>query len=161
MNLPQYPRLTEDVVKSTEWRAELVYTLQEIREELRGVNNNVSTGRAEAANASIRIRNRLINPNDLSPVQKTVPGSGIELARTLAPDHASRTAIDQFATNNPEFTTGAIIGSIPPFFDPSIGYYEHLEFLKLILFYNEDMEIVAGSGISDRRSAMRNWLITF
>jgi hypothetical protein len=89
-----------------------------------------------------------------------VAGSGIQLARALAPDHASRNAIDQFATNNPEFA-GANIGSIPPLFDRSIDNYQHLEFLKLILFYNEDMGIVPGNGVPDRRKAMRNWLITF
>ena len=89
-----------------------------------------------------------------------VPGSGIQLARALAPDHASRNAIDLFSTNNPEFA-GANIGSIPPLFDPGIDNYHHLEFLKLILFYNEDLGIVAGSGVSDRRRAIRNWLITF
>jgi len=61
-----------------------------------------------------------------------VAGSGIQLARALTPDHASHNAIDQFATNNPEFS-GANIGSIPPLFDRSIDTYEHLEFLKLIL----------------------------
>ena len=87
-------------------------------------------------------------------------GSGLQLTRVLAPDHASRNAIDQFAANNPEFT-GANIGSIPPLFDPSIDSYQHLEFLKLILFYNEDLGIVAGNGVHDRRKAVRNWLITF
>jgi len=89
-----------------------------------------------------------------------VAGSGIQLARALAPDHASHNAINQFATNNPEFA-GANIGSIPPLFDPSIDNYQHLKFLKLILFYNEDIGIVAGNGVPDHRKAMRNWLITF
>lgn len=93
-------------------------------------------------------------------LSRQVPGSGIQLARALAPDHVSRNAIDQFATNNPEFA-GANIGSIPPLFDPSIDNYQHIDLLKLILFYNEDMGIVAGSGVSERRKAMRNWLITF
>lgn len=91
---------------------------------------------------------------------RQVAGSGLPLARALAPDHASRNAIEQFAANNPEFT-GAHIGSIPPLPDPSIDNYQHLEFLKLILFYNEDLGIVAGNGVPDRRKAMRKWLITF
>ncbi|EDR01655.1 uncharacterized protein LACBIDRAFT_333060 [Laccaria bicolor S238N-H82] len=173
MNIPQYPELTEDVVESAQWRADvldlvhaqsqympanLADTLQEIQEQLRDLNNNVKTGRAETANALLRLRNLFIDPMVLSPVQKTVAGSGIQLARALAPDHASCNAINQFATNHPEFA-GANIGSTPPLFDPNIDSYQHLEFLKLILFYNEDIGIVAGNGVSDRRKAMRNWLI--
>jgi len=52
--------------------ANLADTLQEIREELRDLNNNVKTGRAETANALVRLRNRFIDPMVLSPVQKTV-----------------------------------------------------------------------------------------
>ena len=77
-----------------------------------------------------------------------VPGSGLQLARALAPDHASRNSIDRFAVNTPEFS-GANIGSIPPLFDSSINNYQHLEFLKLILFYNKDMGIVAGNGVPE------------
>lgn len=50
----------------------LADTLQEIRGELRDLNNNVRTGRAETANALLRLRNRFINPMDPIPVQKTV-----------------------------------------------------------------------------------------
>ena len=88
-----------------------------------------------------------------------LPGSGIQLARAFAPNHTSCNAIDQFATNNPEFS-GVIIGSIPPLFDPSIETYQHLEFLKLILFYNEDMGIVAGSGVHHHKKAVLNWMTT-
>ena len=52
--------------------ANLADTLQEIREELRGLNNNVRTGRAETANALVRLKNRFIDPMVLSPVQKIV-----------------------------------------------------------------------------------------
>jgi hypothetical protein len=89
-----------------------------------------------------------------------VPGSGIQLARALAPNHSSCNAIEQFATNNPEFV-GANIGSIPPLFEPGIEYYQHIDVLKLILFYNEDMGIVAESGVHDRRKAVLSWLMAF
>ena len=52
--------------------ANLADTLQEIREELRDLNNNVRAGRAETANALVRLRNRFIDPMVLSPVQKIV-----------------------------------------------------------------------------------------
>jgi hypothetical protein len=52
--------------------ANLADTLQEIRDELRGLNTSVRTGRAETANALVRLRNRLIDPMVLSPVQKIV-----------------------------------------------------------------------------------------
>lgn len=51
--------------------ANLADTLQEIREELRDLNNNVKTGRAETANALIRLQNRFVDPMGLHPVQKT------------------------------------------------------------------------------------------
>lgn len=125
-------------------------------------------------------RNRLIDP-DLRPVQKTVcrgtampipsfahqsfsrqvAGSGIQRARALAPDSFSRMSIEQFTTNNPGFAN-ASIGSIPPL-DPHFNFYQDLEFLKLILFYNEDIGIIAGDVITERRprNALRYWLITF
>ena len=52
--------------------ANLADTLQEIREELRDLNNNVRVGRAETANALVCLRNRFIDPMVLSPVQKIV-----------------------------------------------------------------------------------------
>jgi hypothetical protein len=50
----------------------LADTLREIHEGLRDLNNSVRTGRAETVNLSVRLRNRIINPAVLIPVQKTV-----------------------------------------------------------------------------------------
>ena len=164
--------------------ANLANTLQEIHEAIRGLDNNVRVGRAETANVAVRLRNRRpgVTVADLRPLQKTVcrqwcqfslifahpfvscqvPGSGLQLARALAPDHVSLNAIDQFAANNPEFV-GADIGSTPPHFNPSIFEYEHgasehLNVLKLVLFYNEDFGIVAESELSHRMNALLSWL---
>ena len=67
-------------------------------------------------------------------------------------------AINQFVANNPEFAD-ADTGSIPSLFDPFIEGYQHIDLLKLILFYNEDMGIVAGSWVPDVKGAVQNWLM--
>jgi len=177
--------LTEEVVESAERRADVLgivhaqseympatmtnnlqdihqqlNTLPEIRQELRDLNIRVKTAQAETPNALIRLRNRFIFPEAISAVQKTVPGSGLVLARTQAPDQVTETAINDFADQNPEFAN-ADIGSIPAFFNATIDGYQHLDCLKLTLFYNEDMGIVPGSGLVDRRGAIMKWLNTF
>ena len=85
-----------------------------------------------------------------------VPGSGLELARALAPGLAARNEIEQFANDNPN------TGSTPPLalFDPQNDIYQHIDVLKLLLFYNEDMGVVAGSGGHTRGRSVRNWMIS-
>ncbi|KAF8958871.1 hypothetical protein BDZ97DRAFT_1840384 [Flammula alnicola] len=134
--------------------------LQKIHQELHDLSVNVKVGRAETANALIRLRNLFISPSVLDAVQKTVPGSGIQLARALAPDQAARDAINHFAINHPE-VANADVGSCPAFFDALLDGYEYIDCLKLILFYNEDMGIVAGSEVWECRKAVRDWLKTF
>ena len=83
-----------------------------------------------------------------------VPGSGLLLARALAPDEATKDQINLFAASHP---IPADIGSTPPFFNANIDQYQHLDFLKLVFFYNEDMGIVAGSELPERKEAVRTW----
>jgi hypothetical protein len=89
-----------------------------------------------------------------------VPGSGLEQARAKVPDPATSATINQFMDSNPGIAA-ATIGSTPLFFSSTIENYQHLDCLKLIYFYNEDMGIVAGSGLAEHKQAIRNWLNTF
>ena len=54
-------------------------------------------------------------------------------------------------------TAPARIGSTPPWFNAKIDQYEHLDCL-IIIFYNEDMGIVAGNDLPERKEAVRMWL---
>ena len=53
----------------------------------------------------------------------------------------------------------ARIGSTPPWFNANIDQYEHLE--MIFFFYNEDMGIVAGNDLPERKEAVRTWLKRF
>ena len=83
--------------------------------------------------------------------------SGLLLARSQAPDEATHNAIDLFAHDSPVYLT-ADIGSSMLFFDVFIKQYHHIDCLKL--FYNEDMGIVPGSGLTERKIVyiLNSWL---
>ena len=74
----------------------------------------------------------------------------------LAHNATARNTIEQFSNHHPEYA-GAI-GAFPPPLDPNIRNYQHLDILKMILFYNEDFGIVAGQGLIDRQITFEDWL---
>ena len=54
------------------------------------------------------------------------------------------------------------IGTVPSFFSGSLyASMEHLDVLKLVYFYNDDMGIEAGYNLCERTEAVRGYLLSY
>jgi hypothetical protein len=57
-----------------------------------------------------------------------------------------------------EYQPNAAVGDVPDQWDPNIEGYELVDILRLVIFYNEAMEIDPGDIDADRRRKVLNWL---
>ncbi|KAF8884373.1 hypothetical protein BD779DRAFT_1472138 [Infundibulicybe gibba] len=88
------------------------------------------------------------------PLQKTVPGDGFTLALQAA--HGLHPTIQQaIAALNPP----PPVGSLPTTFKPDVTDYDHLDILNLIVFYNQDFEILPNDSIATRIKKLQ-WFLT-
>ncbi|KAF9521413.1 hypothetical protein CPB83DRAFT_865510 [Crepidotus variabilis] len=162
--------IDDDIVQSAEERALAVqnvhagveYTPANLFDMLALLNNNVTAlraevaaSRAESANSIIKIRNRFMAHGVLSPTRKAVQGSGLPLARARVAglDPPVVAALEVYGAN-----VAPNIGDTPPFFNGSIDHLLHIDILKLICFYNEDLGINPGDNLAQRKGAVRVFL---
>jgi hypothetical protein len=67
-----------------------------------------------------------------------------------------RAALPAAAQN---FEPNAAVGDVPNPWNPDLCSYQHLDILKLVIFYNDDFGIVAGDLLSVRIFKVRLWLL--
>jgi hypothetical protein len=58
-----------------------------------------------------------------------------------------------------DFQPNAAVGDVPNPWNPQIDAYQHLDILRLVIFYNDDFGIVAGDPVHVRRQQVRTWLV--
>ncbi|KAF9038853.1 hypothetical protein BDZ89DRAFT_404192 [Hymenopellis radicata] len=108
---------------------------------------------AAVDNNRILSRNaRIQQPQEYSPLQKKIPGSGHALANAVRPANSA-----PMPALNPE----PRIGDVPPAFSGRIAAYNNADILRLITFYNEDFGIVAGDPLALRNDKFRVFISEF
>ena len=55
----------------------------------------------------------------------------------------------------------AVIGTVPTNFNPVLTMYQRLDFVKLIIFYNEDFGILANDNLAASIEKFQHWLVTY
>jgi hypothetical protein len=55
----------------------------------------------------------------------------------------------------------AVIGTAPPNFNPRLETYEHIDILRMIVFYNESFNIIAQDDLPERINKFRRFLSEF
>ncbi|CAA7257416.1 unnamed protein product [Cyclocybe aegerita] len=163
--------ITEDVVHTSDLRAtaienaaaavvfspaNLQQQLAMMQQQLAALAIDCAAGRAETVNAQIRTRNRLVAPDVLDMVQKSVPGPGLDLVQAVwnVIDPAAQGQLLQYFNNHPV----GPIGSRPPGVAGNIDTLTHQTILKIIFYYNENLGIAAGDGLPERKVAVRRFL---
>lgn len=81
-----------------------------------------------------------------------IPGDGHALIAQLAMSAVLAHAIQDYHPNG-------LVGTVPPQFNPDVDSYQHVDILRLIVFYNDDFGIQAGDQLPERKRKIRNWLM--
>ncbi|KAF9528571.1 hypothetical protein CPB83DRAFT_894355 [Crepidotus variabilis] len=120
-----------------------------------------NTSRLPAQITNLRIigrNNRLQGAVELDAPQKEVPGSGRALALRMAPNQDVRRQLeDEYPPNHP----AALLGSSPPEFIVDPENYQHIDILKLILFYNDRFGVLVTDTLPTRMIKLRTFLTQF
>jgi len=87
------------------------------------------------------------------PLQKYIPGDGHALAMLLVVN--LNAAIAQAVQ---DFQPHGLIGAVPPQFNSNVDSYQHVDILRLVVFYNDDFGIHAGDNLLERKFKLRLWL---
>jgi len=45
-----------------------------------------------------------------------------------------------------------IVGTVPPQFNPDVDAYQHIDILRLVVFYNDDFGILPGDQLPEREA---------
>ncbi|KAF5379374.1 hypothetical protein D9615_006648 [Tricholomella constricta] len=135
---------------------DLLYELQAVNRQIHVINGDMQdfkrTFLASMYNFRVLRRNsRVQSPHLLDPLQKTIPGHGLVLARAVSDQDLVQH--DLVAPAQP-----AAIGTLPPSFNTDTNAYENADILALIIFYNEDFGITNNDPIDIRIQKLRNFL---
>ena len=57
-----------------------------------------------------------------------------------------------------DFQPHGLIGTVPPWFNSNIDSYQHIDILRLVVFYNDDFGINVGDQLFERKHNVRIWL---
>ena len=63
-----------------------------------------------------------------------------------------------FFAQCPQGGVAALVGSVPPNFNPNIEAYKHLDICKLVVFYNETFGILPQDDLPARIKKFRRFL---
>ncbi|KAF8886348.1 hypothetical protein BD779DRAFT_1471205 [Infundibulicybe gibba] len=170
-----HPFVTKELVVSAALRARAVeaahwaatYT-PNLAQRLQNINNRLDTAvarlqkqeeilevlMAHHENMRVMARNSRGPHNQYKPLQKTTPGNGVFLAKAVSQglDAVTQRAI----TVRPN--TPPAIGAVPPNFNPDINSYSDRDILNLIVFYNDNFEILPSDALRTRIEKFQRFL---
>ncbi|EDQ99263.1 uncharacterized protein LACBIDRAFT_335187 [Laccaria bicolor S238N-H82] len=106
------------------------------------MNQQLAVALAISRNTRVLAHNRLHDvPRAYRPLYKTIPGNGLNLANHIYANFANVQDILIAPAEEPA------VGTVPPNFSTNFSAYTTADFVRLIIFYNEDFGIVVGDTI--------------
>ena len=96
-------------------------------------------------------RNCRYTSDPVRPLQKTVEGNGHELASSLWHERLPQPIL--------VFLPNGAIRSVPNQWPANIMACSDFDILSLIIFYNEDFNIMPGNTLDIRRAKLKTWLL--